>query len=139
MTKATFILLTGLLAVTLAGCASTSQTPADQSTPATPAKSVSTQTKPADSPAQKSVSDALKQLFIAKYPEYTSTISIKIDKQTANNVRGMVTFEPGKEGGNFLAAQTGDHWQIVFEGNGVIPCSLSKYGFPAGMISDCVN
>jgi hypothetical protein len=30
-------------------------------------------------------------------------------------------------------------WQIVFDGNGQIPCTLSTYGFPADMLSDCAQ
>lgn len=79
----------------------------------------------------------LKKLFSLKYPEYTGTIVVRIDKQTADHVRGGVTFVDDQEGGIFLATKIAGQWQIVFDGNGAIPCNLSKYGFNSEMLADC--
>lgn len=84
-----------------------------------------------------SASDELKQLFAEKYPKYAQTISVSINKETESHIRGSVKMANAAPGGNFLAAKIDGKWAIVFDGNGEIPCSLSKYGFPQDMLSDC--
>ena len=81
--------------------------------------------------------EAIQKLFIEKYSEYADTLSVNIEKETEKYVRGSVSFVDGAPGGIFLAVKLEDKWQIVHEGNGQIPCSLSSYGFPANMLSDC--
>jgi hypothetical protein len=84
-------------------------------------------------------SQALTRLFAEKYPKYSKTVSVKITKETENFARGDVIFEAGAPGGIFLATKINEKWQIVHDGNGQIPCNLSKYGFPADMLSDCAK
>ena len=84
-----------------------------------------------------STQEAIEDLFARKYPKYADTISVSIDKETENHARGGVIFVQGEPGGIFLAAKIDETWQIVFDGNGQIPCSLVKYGFPNEMLSDC--
>ncbi len=81
----------------------------------------------------------MKNLFIKKYPQSSAIIKIIISLSDESHVRGSVLFgEPGvSEGGNFLAAKIDGQWEIVFDGNGGIPCTLSKYGFPNEMLADC--
>lgn len=80
---------------------------------------------------------AIQSLFVEKYPKYADTLSVSIDKLSENHARGSVIFVQGEPGGIFLAAKVDSKWQIVFDGNGTIPCDLSKYDFPAEMLSDC--
>jgi hypothetical protein len=88
---------------------------------------------------EKSSEDLIKELLIAKYPKYANTLTIKINQETENNVRGSVSFVEGEAGGIFLAAKVNGVWQIVYDGNGQIPCTLSSYGFPKEMLSDCAQ
>ncbi|OGZ34350.1 MAG: hypothetical protein A2174_03795 [Candidatus Portnoybacteria bacterium RBG_13_41_18] len=90
-------------------------------------------------PFGESAGETLRQLFAQKYPIYAETLSIRIEKETENHARGTITFVDGEPGGIFLAAKIGGQWQIVFDGNGQIPCALSSYGFPADMLSDCAE
>ncbi|MFZ5365294.1 MAG: hypothetical protein ACOZBH_03845 [Patescibacteria group bacterium] len=90
-------------------------------------------------PMAESAQDSIQQLFTEKYPKYADTVTVRVEKETADHARGGVTFEPGGEGGIFLAAKVNGEWQIVFDGNGQIPCNLSEYGFPADMLSDCAE
>lgn len=86
--------------------------------------------------------DAVSQiqiLFQEKYPKYKETLTIKINQAVDNFARGSVSFEKGKEGGIFLAAKVNNAWKIVHDGNGQIPCSLVKQGFPSSMLSDCAE
>ena len=76
-------------------------------------------------------------LFIKKFPEYADVLTIDIQKQTGTHARGNVSFGQGVPGGYFLARKTDNEWEIVQDGNGAIPCSLSEKVFPKDMISDC--
>lgn len=92
---------------------------------------------PSFSCQKKESAEEIKDLFVKKYPKYAKTLSISVDKETANYARGSVSFENGAPGGIFLATKIDGKWQIVFDGNGQISCNLSKYGFPSEMLSDC--
>ncbi|MFH0852094.1 MAG: hypothetical protein V1845_00585 [bacterium] len=83
--------------------------------------------------------ETLRQLFAQKYPKYGETLSVIIEKETESHARGLITFVDGEPGGIFLAAKVNSQWQIVHDGNGQIPCSLSSYGFPSDMLADCAN
>ena len=83
------------------------------------------------------VAKEIKNQFIKKYPKYAQTISVDIKKETENYARGYIGFEIGSPGGIFLATKIDGQWQIIFDGNGQIPCSLSTYGFPNEMLADC--
>lgn len=83
--------------------------------------------------------EEIQKLFAEKYPKYAKTVSISINQETGNYARGSVIFETGAPGGIFLVAKIDGKWQIVHDGNGQIPCSLSKYGFPNEMLSDCAK
>ncbi len=85
----------------------------------------------------------MRELLAIKYQESISLVKVNITSSDDNHVRGDVFFlnqqgEQG-EGGIFLAAKVSGVWQIVFDGNGVIPCSLSSYGFPQEMLVDCAT
>lgn len=84
-----------------------------------------------------SSSEYIRELFVGKYPKYKETLTLKIESETENHARGSVIFEAGAPGGIFLATKIDEVWQIVFDGNGQIPCNLSKYGFPSSMLEDC--
>lgn len=86
-----------------------------------------------------SANEAIRQLFVAKYPKYAQTISVRIIQGAADFARGSVGFAPGAPGGIFLAAKVNGQWKLVHDGNGQIPCSLSSYGFPSEMLSDCAE
>lgn len=85
----------------------------------------------------KSISESIKKIFIEKYPQYSQTISIIINLETTDHARGSVSFVSGEPGGIWLAAKINGEWQVVHDGNGQIPCDLSKYGFPSEMLVDC--
>jgi hypothetical protein len=83
--------------------------------------------------------DIIRQLFAQKYPKYATTVSVNILQETEGHKRGQVSFVVGEPGGIFLVAEIDGQWQIVFDGNGAIPCDLAQYGFPSEMLSDCAE
>jgi hypothetical protein len=94
---------------------------------------------PSEEPANNDVSEAIRQLFAVKYPEFAKTVSVKINLQDEAHVRGQVSFEEGAPGGIFFAVKKEGNWKIVHDGNGQISCSLSADGFSAEMLNDCAK
>jgi len=85
---------------------------------------------------------AIKNLFAAKYDKEVSEITININQETENHIRGEVEFEPGDPGnlGGFLVAKKNGGWELVYDGNGVIFCSLIEpYNFPVDMVVECYD
>ena len=84
--------------------------------------------------------EAIKKLFAEKYNRKMAEITLSIDQETDDHIRGGVEFLPGGpgEGGLFLAAKANDLWELVFDGTGAISCELVKeYNFPEDMIENC--
>jgi len=83
----------------------------------------------------------IKQLFAEKYHKDLSAIKVVVGQQTASHLRGSVQFAMNGEfveGGIVLAAKVVNEWQLVFDGNGGIACSLVElYNFPKEMTEDC--
>ncbi|MBU1935587.1 hypothetical protein KKF04_06025 [Patescibacteria group bacterium] len=86
-----------------------------------------------------STDKAIQKLLIEKYPKYADTLFVNILQETKSHARGNVVFVTGAPGGYFFATKIDNVWQVVFDGNGQIPCNLSEYGFPAEMLSDCAE
>lgn len=83
------------------------------------------------------ITPIITNLFIEKFPDYADVLSVRVEKQTETHARGSISFGEGVGGGYFLAKKTDGEWEIVLDGNGGIPCTLSEQGFPEDMISDC--
>ena len=83
--------------------------------------------------------EGITELFRQSYPRYSSKLSIKITSRSENFVRGSLIFDQGAPGGIFLASKAGGNWKIAHAGNGEIPCSLAKEGFPESMLTDCAK
>jgi len=89
---------------------------------------------------QESKEQSIKKLFAEKYDKEVSDISLSIDLEAENHVRGGVEIAPGgsENKGLFLAAKVDGKWELVFDGQGTISCGLvKKYNFPEEMIEDC--
>lgn len=86
--------------------------------------------------------EEIKLLFAEKYDEEISNITITIDKEKENYVKGIIIFGEGGPGqaGGFLAVNQGGAWELTYDGNGVIPCSaVDPYEFPTDMVTECFN
>lgn len=79
--------------------------------------------------------EALEYLFKEKYNNIE--LEINITEEKGDYARGEIGFKDGF-GGIFLAFNNNGHWQIVYDGNGVIPCEqVEEYDFPEDMAQDC--
>jgi len=74
-----------------------------------------------------------------KHNKNNADVSIVIDKEEGNYVKGMVQFKPSTEvanAGMFLATKVGGNWVIVYDGHGVADCDdlINNYGFPRSVL-----
>jgi len=86
--------------------------------------------------------DAIKKLLADKNGKKTSEVTVTIEKETENHVRGGVEFEPSEseDSKTFLAVNSNNEWMLAFDGNGAISCEqMSLYDFPEEMTEDCEN
>lgn len=84
--------------------------------------------------------EAIKKLFADKYNKELEEINISIDQETEEHIQGGVEIAPGgpENSGVFLAVKIGEHWELVFDGQGGVSCEeLEKYNFPENMAGDC--
>lgn len=85
-------------------------------------------------------SDAIRYVFVEKYPEYADTLAVSVDQETLSYARGTVSMVSGQPGGYFFATDINGSWEIVLDGNGQIPCELlNDYHFPPSMMGDCAG
>jgi len=85
---------------------------------------------------------SLKQLFVDKYNRDISEIIIDIEREKNGYIKGGVKLKPGnyENSGMFLAAKIDGKWELVYDGNGAIPCSSVKpYDFPVNMVVECFS
>jgi len=87
--------------------------------------------------APEATAETIQRLFEEKYSDNAGNTSVYVDVEAGDFARGSVSFAEGMGGGLWLAARINGQWQIVHDGNGQIPCSLSSYGFPPDFLSDC--
>jgi len=89
-----------------------------------------------------SAEEEVKKLFAEKYNTKVSAVTLNIEKETENHMRGGVVIEPGgsENSGIFLATKVEGIWKLVFDGNGSISCEeLEEYNFPEDMVANCYN
>lgn len=86
--------------------------------------------------------EAVKGLLAEKHNKDLSGVTISIEKEDEDHIMGGVQFQPGGPGnaGMFLAARKEGSWDLVFDGNGTVPCSaISPYNFPVSMVKECFD
>jgi len=91
---------------------------------------------------EESKETAIKNLFADKYDKDASEITIEINQETENHIRGGVVLPPGgpENSGMFLAVKVDDDWKLVHDGQGAVPCLIAaEYNFPADMVKQCVG
>ncbi len=81
----------------------------------------------------------IEEAFKLKYSDYKDTLEVQVEQEVSGYARGSIVFVSGQPGGYFFAKKQDGVWQIVFDGNGAIPCSLSEQGFPLSMLEDCAE
>jgi hypothetical protein len=85
-----------------------------------------------------SVSQEIQHILAKKYNRPADEVNITVSKQDGKYASGSVLFGEGGlgEGGVFLARKVGNMWEVVFDGNGSVDCTLLRkdYGFPDSIL-----
>ena len=82
--------------------------------------------------------ESIRELLALKYGRPASEVAVEVLEENTRHARGKVSFAPfDGPGGIFLAAKSGDEWQLVFDGNGSIDCGgiRQNYQFPEEMLA----
>jgi len=86
----------------------------------------------------KSDLEKIKELFAQKYSKSIGEVDVTINKNTGTYASGGVSFAGEMGGAMWLAYKKDANWQIIFDGNGTIPCeSIEPYDFPNDMVPEC--
>ncbi len=95
-----------------------------------------------DEAEDKNVEDVEKGIIsalAAKHNKNHADVSITIEKEVGDYIKGMVQFEQAGEVGNagmFLATKVNGNWVIVYDGHGMADCDdlINNYGFPKSVL-----
>ena len=89
---------------------------------------------------EQAVIQAIAQDFAQKYNRPADTFIIDVTNNAGGFAKGLVRFTDEQGGGMWFAANTQKGWELVFDGNGIVPCDAAdKYAFPADIIPQCID
>jgi hypothetical protein len=78
--------------------------------------------------------------FAEKYGPPTDRYLVEVERDTGMFAKGSIRFTDEPGGGLWFAARTTQGWELVFDGNGIIPCSaIAGHDFPADMVPQCLD
>lgn len=82
---------------------------------------------------------AVKAGLIAEHGQDAASMTVTVSTADGDYAKGMVSEQGG--GGIWFAAKTSGVWKLVWDGNGIIDCSvLTPYpNFPTNMIPECYD
>lgn len=91
--------------------------------------------------SQETVLHAITEEFSKKYNKPLSDFIIAVNTDVGNYAKGSVSLKGEGGGGLWFAAKVKNRWQLVYDGNGIIPCSdLRQYpDFPSSLIPQCFD
>lgn len=95
---------------------------------------------PEDLPVESFLVPAMQKAFGEKYQREGSDVMIEIHQNDGEFARGTVSFVDEPAGAMFLARYiySDDAWELLFDGNGTVPCSVvDPIEFPGGMLPEC--
>ena len=85
-----------------------------------------------------STEDALKQAFADKYTKPLADVMLEVTEELRPFAKGVVRFAGEISGAMWLAYRNQGTWEIVFDGNGTVPCAnIEPYNFPTQMAPEC--
>ena len=97
---------------------------------------------PTDAPlpttTPKSDGEMIKELIAKLHNNPIDQTNITVSANTGLHASGSVSFSGETGGGIWLAVKQNSQWQVVYDGNGTIPCSsIIPYNFPKTIVSEC--
>lgn len=90
--------------------------------------------------SEKVIRDLSKE-FSKKYNKPLDVFKLSLDTDLGSYAKGSVLLKEEGGGGIWFGAKVNDVWQLVYDGNGIIPCSdLKQYpDFPSSLIPQCFD
>ena len=80
----------------------------------------------------------IKELIAKLHNKPIDQTNITVSANTGLHASGSVSFSGETGGGIWLAVKQNSQWQVVYDGNGTIPCSsIIPYNFPKTIVSEC--
>ncbi|MCL5666287.1 MAG: hypothetical protein M1383_00735 [Patescibacteria group bacterium] len=90
--------------------------------------------------AEKTTAGQVAEAFAKKYNRPASSVNLEVKADTGTFAKGLVSFAGEMGGGVWFAAKTSSGWELVFDGNGIIPCdAANKYNLPIDMAPQCID
>ena len=87
---------------------------------------------------ESTIAEDLIVLLSEKLEVEPETLIITINENTGQYAMGSIGFTDAPMGAAFLAAKVDDERQLVFDGNGTVPCeNLEEVDFPIDMMPEC--
>jgi len=78
--------------------------------------------------------------FTHKYARAKEDFKIQVLTETGNFAKGSVNYNNEHGGGLWFAVRHSGGWELVYEGNGIMPCNIAnKYDLPVEMVPGCVE
>lgn len=94
----------------------------------------------AANPPRESLTDAIKAQLATKYGKPVGAVQLTIGKELATHATGTVSFTGEQGGALWFAALGKGGWLLVFDGQGIMECSLAdEFAFPVTMVSACLE
>ena len=87
------------------------------------------------------ITTSFRETLAAKYDKNVANVTVTINKREGDFITGVFSFgsTPG-QAAQFLAAKIVDVWKIIFDGNGLILCSVvDPVNFPVDMQTQCFD
>ena len=87
-----------------------------------------------------SLDNKIIQILSQKYNRPQNELIVVTTINTGSYAKGTLNFPEGG-GGLWFAARVNSEWQLVFDGNGIIPCSalINFSEFPTNIIPQCLD
>ena len=89
---------------------------------------------------EKSTKESVIELFSKKYNKSTNVTVVEVGLDSGSFARGSVNFTDELGGSAWFAVKTAKGWELVFDGNGIVPCDVAyNYNFPKDIIPQCIE
>lgn len=91
--------------------------------------------------SEKPLLEAMTTAFSKKYARPADAFIVTVDTNMGPYAKGSIRFREEGDGGIWFAANVHGRWQLIYDGNGIIPCRhiLLYPDFPSSLIPHCFD
>jgi hypothetical protein len=88
----------------------------------------------------KTTKDYMLEAFSNKYSRAKEDFKIEVLTETGNFAKGTVNINNEHSGGLWFAVKRSGGWNLVYEGNGIMPCDIADgNNLPVEMVPGCLD